>query len=392
MHGNEINRLLVAIVTMIGVTALAPTAEAGYKFTGTGVGNTREQAIANAIETATAAIIDTFKPAHSSKGRKFHWSRQLMAAHPQHLVGAHYKVLTERSPAGDRARRQWTVSVEVNIPTAKLQAAWEEAQALLKWIGHPTVALFIIDQIEDHRYGSTIIETNSDTAQQMRETLMASHFEVVVSDQVDVLKGVHGEFARLNHQDLKVLTEISTKQNAQISVIGMGRTLGPTSQDRTPGRQGYDWESDAKCTMLWTDDATVIATLSADGLGTDNDADRGRITSLKNVGRILAQDFMRAIFRKWSVWAFEGRTVTITVLGCTNDQADEIEDFIETLPSSDVIEIIGAQPANNTTVLRVLSKRAPRKLSRSIRKGTYDGFSLEGLVARNNTIRLKVVN
>ncbi len=394
MNTRAINRIHIPIFAGILAFGIPGQVQAGYQVTASGSGNSERAATDRALQTALGKIVESYAPAHTSKGRKLAWIRRLVQAHPRHVVGTHFKTVKRNSPANDRANRQWNVTVDVNIPKAQLDSAWQEAEAFIGWIGHPTVAIFMVDRIEDNRHRPARITTaaDSDVAQQFREALHNEHFEVKVSDQVDVLKSTHGEFARLNQQDLKVITEIATRQNADIFLTGVGRTLGPTPHSRTPGRQGYDWESDAKCNMYWTDDATLIATIDADGLGEDNDPDRGRITSLKNVGNGLAPKFMDAIFREWSVWAFEGRAVTITVLGCSNDQADAIEDLIESLPESDVIEILDAQPANNTTVIRVQSKQAPRKLSRKIRKADYDGFKLEGMEARYNTIRLKVAN
>ena len=361
-------------------------------------GDSERQAIDEALRKALTAVIDqVFRPdASEARDRETRWARRLVLAHPLHVIGKrNYTVTRRRDARDDVIHGLWDVTLAVDVSEARLEELWIEAEEFLRWIGSPTVAVFITDEILDHTgHFSRVENANSDVAQAFQEALEEEFFEVKVHQQVEALREVNHDFAKLQQKDLQVLQEIASKQSAHLFLTGVGRTIGPTVHRRTPGRSGYDWESDAKVSLFWTDDATQLATLSvARALGSDDDSLRGAISSLQNAGKALAPQFMDRVFEKWSRWAFEGRTVTITVLGCGSAQADDIEDGLEKLlDGGKITRILSFEPANGVLETRVVTKLEPRRIRRHIRDLPLDGSHLVDLETRSNSLRLKVAS
>ncbi len=359
----------------------------------TGEGDSEQEAFDNARHKALAKIVDAFLQENGVRGREAEWTPRLVTADPEYLVGGSETKLVDNRY--DDIRKRWQVTVCMELPHKRLVKAVEEATEFLDWFGNPSVHVFFSETVGPTKKTAGTPREDSDVAQGLSGAFNEAGFRVMVSSQTEELRKMHGELDRLDCQDIKTLLGQALRDTTDIIVVGFGRATGPEKHRISRRRTEYYWNVHADCKMFWTDNGELIATA---GMGrgvkdSDTNVDAARIQALQKAGRLLAKNLLDSVFRKWSRWAFEGRTVTITVLECSDDEAKAIEDEVRKVFGDEGdAEVVDVRLADNTLKLGVLTKLSSGQLSNAVRDQFSGDFTLEGMEALSHSIRMKLVH
>lgn len=350
-----------------------------------------------ALGDALAKILEEYE--EYSKGREQLWVKALVQAHPRHVVKRkHYEIVQEMDAAGNVVEGLYKCELRVRLPREALDEAWAEARAFFNNVLQgtmPTVAIFeFVDRIEENHPGPywRYTERNSDSwvAQQLEELLLEKGFRVVSNPHAERLRRIKIEKAEIGQHDLEVLREIATQQSADMFIVGYAHVIGPECDDRvTPGKKTWFWDASAKTKLFWTDTGECLSTLDTSTEKGQSNRAAGRIHALRNVGQKLAPMVLDQIAREWSVCAFEGRPMTVEVLGCDALQAMEIKAALQEILRD---EAVRNQPAGQTAKFTFKCKGPTDELAAVLATRPYNGFRLEFKAARFNTIELEVRN
>ncbi len=301
--------------------------------TGRGEGKTEDEALRAAVGEALKTLMAGDEA--DSKGQETRWIRELVKAHPRHIIPDSCRtILSRKTPQQNKATGTWSMEVRVQVPPARFAEARAEAADFYRNTlsgMSPTVSIFFVDRIEENGSVwpySRVTEHNKEShaAHQIDEALNNDlGFRVIVASQSEVLRKIHEEFASLNSLDTKEVQAIAREQGAQIFVVGGAHVIGPEADTRhVPGTTSWRWKATAYARIFWTDTGEQIATLDASDFAFESNQDAGRLDGLRKVGSKLAPKLMAELFKKWSVCAFEGRVVTLTVEHADARQLQEI--------------------------------------------------------------------
>jgi len=379
----------VAVAAMSFTTMAAFAKNINVPMTGEGV--TEAEATANALSEALTEILNELQPAHNRKGQSYDWTRRLVAARPAHVIKGHYKIAESSDPRQNRGTGLWRVRINVKMPTAAFEAAWEEAEAFVEAIGEPRVGIAMQgDWIEDTRVTPPRprLDQPSAVAQAIKEALHGQHFQVVILEHKNVLTNSHMEFAKLNAVDTKVLAQLALGQKADLLITADAKTLGPTKSQRTAGKVKWDWKAFCSASIFWSDDASELGTISGGGLGADDNPEAGRIVSLRNAGNSIANDFLDKVFEQWSDWAFEGQVVTLTALGANYSTSRTLEKAIKAMPG--ILKVTSRQSLSGVTTIRFRTKLPTIVIADQLYDIEFSNFALEIDDANLRTIRARV--
>lgn len=306
--------------------------------TGRGEGEKEDEALTAAVGAALKTLMAGDEA--DSKGQEARWIRELMKAHPRHIIPDSCRtILSRRTPQQNLVTGTYSIDVRVQVPPARLAEARAEAADFYRNTlsgMSPTVSIFFVDRIEENGSVwpySRVTEHNKEShaAHQIDEALNNDlSFRVKVSAQSEVLRKIHEEFASLNSLDTKEIQAIAREQGAQIFVVGGAHVIGPEADTRhVPGTTTWRWKATAFARIFWTDTGEQIATLDASDFAFESNPDAGRIDALRKVGSKLAPRLVDEFFQAWSVCAFEGRVVTFTVEHADARQLQEIHQVLK---------------------------------------------------------------
>ena len=297
---------------------------------GQGIGTTRDEAIAAARRDAVVRLIDDpeggFRPgAASSRRRQPRWVRRLVLAQAASLCDSS-RVIGQRKPIDDPVSGRWTVQVQVVVPEARLKQRWAECESFVGWIGSPTVALAIDEEIIlPNRERDN--ESRSEFAQVLKQALLDEGFRVRIASQA----------ASRRHRDLKTiagkidedaaLVEESNADDADLFLEGVARAYGPKRQ-----RDRYAWTADCEAELFWADGGGLVGTVGGQrGRGSSEEANGGATIAIRHAARSTASEFLDTVFRHWARWAVEGRRVTIKVVHKDYDEGRAVRKALKAM-------------------------------------------------------------
>ncbi len=370
--------------------SICAMAERTYEVEATGSGRSAKEARDKALSSALKAILDTHIT-EVSPGTEQRWSRRFVQAFPEFVIQNNYRVMSSTDASENVVSGLSSTRVQVSLTAARLDEALRDAAEFFKTLGQPTVLIvFQMDLFVDRRPTPGIRQQKtSDVAQALSEKLQAEGFRVIVLDQAELNKHNKVDMAELEGRDRRVILQLAARHNAQIYFKVSGRTAGPDPDpDLIPGRRRFVWAADAKSEMYWTDDARLVGTDHANAKSADQDPDHGAVLSLQAAGASLAENMINRAFEEFAKQAFEGRPITITLLECTEDEADAATDVLEEMCGDK--GILNNHYAHGTAEIRVMSKLRPDKLRRELKKHKFDGFSLTTGAFESNTLEFTV--
>lgn len=385
------NRFMNWIIGAMALsTPIAAVAEKTYEVEAIGSGQSAKEARDKALSSALKAIMDTHIT-EVNPGTEQQWARRLVLAYPEFIIQNNYRVMSRTDADQNVVSGLYSATVQVSLPAARLDESLRNAAESFKTLGQPTVLIIHqMDVFVDRRPTPGIRQQKtSDVAQGLSERLQAEGFRVIVLDQAELNKQNKVDMAELEGRDRRVILQLAARNNAHVYIKVSGRTAGPDPDpELIPGRRQWVWSADAKSEMYWTDDARLVGTDHANAKRADQDPDHGAVLSLQAVGASLAEKMSLRAFEEFAKQAFEGRPITITLLECTEDDADAVTDALEEMCGDK--SILNNHYAHKTAEIRVMSKLRPDKLRRELKKHKFDGFSLTTGASESNTLEFTV--
>lgn len=255
-----------------------------------------------------------------------------------------------------------------------------------------TVSVFFVDRIEENNSivpGRRTERTEESwVAQQFKEKLLEldDRFEVIVNKQHEFLKRMHGDFAKLDGQDQKVLLEIAVDQGADYYLVGYAHVIGPKLNTRyIPGEKYWVWTAFAKAEIYSTDRGKVLATLDQEAVQGNLDKHVGRIRALRQAGNLLAPKFVKKLTKRQDKLK-SGRVVVVTVLGCDPAQNVLIKKRLAKL----IGKRIKASYRHEVFTARMKTTKPADELAAEIFSQKFDGFKLILDEARGDSLKFRL--
>jgi len=260
-----------------------------------------------------------------------------------------------------------------------------------------TIMLFWVDRIEENGRPwpyARMTEWNHNqswVAKQLEELLAdeSEQWELIVSDQHEILKKIHEDFARLSGQDYQVIRQIAADHGAQYYIVGYSHAIGPQQDtEASPGEVRWYWKAFAQGRMYRTDTGKLFASPpDQSGLTTaDLNPDWGRIDALRRCGDLMAPKFLAKLREKAGREEAQGRSVAVTILNASPSDGRQIKRALRAIARTD-LEI---RFENGVLTTRWMSRVPADELAADIYEAQYEGFELRLVEAQYDAIRFEL--
>lgn len=315
-------------------------------------------ALRRAMEAAAGAEIEK----HRAEGN-FELIRDTLFAGAAGII-TDYEILDKGDAAGGTKFCRVRARVSRNV----IASTWMEVQNVLKQIGRPGVAVYILERIDGVIQDSSILES------QIENRLLARGFKVYAGEHLRVLRERAIEDAKFE-ADTTRMQALSLEWGTQIFITGTAQANAAGVKELA-GQPTAMYNGDGMIKMYYTDTAEMMASESlanwrGGAAGLHTHSPQGGKKALENASAELAERCYQSVMRQWSRRLSTGGELSLEIQGMAVGEALKIKNKLKDIDRERIMSVDGPSSTKGLVTFRIKAKMSAEDLAAHLVEGEW---------------------